>query len=121
MDVKDDSNWDLAPDGRQLVLFGVEGPIRLMNFGDRKVRQVIPRHWKSMDYVTWANGSKGLYGSSPTQQGDTLLHLNLLGDVHVLSQNRGSFDTSAIPSPDGQHIAIQDWNLNSNVWMMENF
>jgi hypothetical protein len=27
----------------------------------------------------------------------------------------------ATPSPDGRHLAIYDWKLNANMWMMENF
>jgi len=28
---------------------------------------------------------------------------------------------SALPSPDGRHLAIYDWKLSANMWMMESF
>jgi hypothetical protein len=33
----------------------------------------------------------------------------------------GGNGTYAIPSPDGRHLAIKSWTLDSNIWMMENF
>jgi hypothetical protein len=55
------------------------------------------------------------------QQGDVLLHIDLNGYVEKVWENRGSFDTSAMPSPDGKFLAIQSWSVRSNVWMLENF
>jgi serine/threonine protein kinase/Tol biopolymer transport system component len=121
MDATDDTNWDLSPDGTRLALFGVDKPIRIKSLADHTIREVAPKGWNGMDYVTWAHDSDGLYGSSPTQQGDVLLHMNLQGKVHVVWEHRGSLTTLGVPSPDGRQIAMRDWSLSSNVWMMENF
>ena len=119
---EDGANWALSPDGAKIALFGVEHkPLRIKLLRDLNEREISPKGWKAIDYVTWAKDSNGLYGSSPTQRGDVLLHVDLQGNVRNLWQLRGSFQTSAIPSPDGRHLAIQTWHLSSNVWMMEDF
>ena len=122
MSSDDDTNWAISPDGTKIALFGAEGkPLRIKSLRELTELQVSPKGWKGLDFITWANDSKGLYGSSPTQRGDVLLHLDLRGNVHNVWQLRGSFQTSAIPSPDGRHLAIQTWHLSGNVWMMEDF
>ncbi len=121
MNVAEDTNWELSPDGTRLVLFGVSGPIRILTMADGSIREVVAKGWKGMDYVTWANDGKGLYGSTPTRQGAILLHVNLQGSVHVVWEYRGGLWITGIPSPDGRHIALQGLSMTSNMWMMENF
>jgi hypothetical protein len=121
LDAAENANWDLSPDGTQVALFGVEKPVRVKSLGNQTFHEIIPKDWKAMNYVTWSNDSRGLYGSSPTQRGDILLYTDLQGRAHVIWERRGSLATSAVPSPDRRHLAIESWSLNSNVWMLENF
>jgi hypothetical protein len=38
-----------------------------------------------------------------------------------LWEQEGGLGISALPSPDGRHLAIRGWSVNSNIWMIENF
>jgi Tol biopolymer transport system component len=121
----DDTNWQLSPDGAKIILFGVQflgvqHPMRIRSLRDQSLHELTGRPWAGINYVTWTSDSKGIYGSTPTQQGDVLLRLDLNGHVQKVWENRGSFQTSALPSPDTEFLAIQSWSLRSNVWMLEN-
>jgi len=121
MNARDDSNWELSPDGTRIALFGVDAPIRILTLSDRSTRDVVAKRWKNIDDVSWAADSKGLYGSSPTRRGAILLHMNPEGKVHVIWDYRGGLTVTGIPSPDGHYLSIEAWSLSSNVWMMEKF
>jgi hypothetical protein len=121
LDAADDANWDPSPNGTQVALFGVEKPIRIKSLADQTLQEVIPKGWKAMDYVTWANDSRGLYGSSPTQRGDILLHTDLQGTAPVMWERRGSLEhpVSRHPTDD-----ISPWKAGASTatfWMLENF
>jgi hypothetical protein len=38
-----------------------------------------------------------------------------------LRQTVGGYDTYAIPSPDGHHLAFLEYTTANNAWMIENF
>jgi hypothetical protein len=50
-----------------------------------------------------------------------LLHVDLHGNAHVLQQNQGTAAAFARPSPDGRHLAFQDFRIEGNIWTLENF
>jgi hypothetical protein len=51
-----------------------------------------------------------------------VLHVDFQGNARVLWESSGATgETLAIPSPDGRHLAIQNWTADGNMWMMENF
>jgi hypothetical protein len=79
-----------------------------------------------------------LFAASLTQGGSALLRVDLQGNAHVLLEQQGSTAPwgngpsvpgwygapsapMAVPSPDGRHLAIYDWKMSANMWMMENF
>jgi hypothetical protein len=76
---------------------------------------------ENANFLDWTADGKALFVSRPTRRGFELLYLDLQGNSHILWEQRGSLGTSALPSPDGHHLAIRGWNVNSNLWMMENF
>jgi hypothetical protein len=49
------------------------------------------------------------------------------GNAKVLWERKGDGEPWfalapwAVPSPDGCRVAIYDWKLSANMWMMENF
>jgi hypothetical protein len=67
----------------------------------------------------------GLFVSCPFNQRSILLYVDLRGRAHVLwdqaGEQEGNLDVYALPSPDGKHLALFGWTLNSNMWMLENF
>ena len=40
--------------------------------------------------------------------------------VRVLKGHTGAVNSVCV-SPDGKHLAMRGWNVESNVWLMENF
>jgi hypothetical protein len=54
--------------------------------------------------------------------GKVVLHVDLQGNAHSLWENVGAFgETLPSPSPDGHHVALSGWTMDSNMWVMENF
>lgn len=52
---------------------------------------------------------------------DSHSYSDLRGKARNLWEQEGSLGISALRSPDGRRIAIRGWNVNSNIWMIENF
>ena len=77
--------------------------------------------WNSFQSVNWAADGKALFVTSPTQSGSALLCLDLRGDAHLLWEQKGVLQAAGLPSPDGRHLAIYAFSVNSNFWMIENF
>jgi hypothetical protein len=47
--------------------------------------------------------------------------VDLAGHVQVLWTQQGALGLWAIPSPDGQYLAMPGAAEDRNVWMLENF
>jgi hypothetical protein len=77
--------------------------------------------WSNLDSVSWTADGKALFVSVRMPKGTTLLRVNLQGQALVLWKPERDRATYAAPSPDGRHVALLGWTLNSNIWMMENF
>ena len=129
--------WDLSPEGtRVAVVRYSEGRIRIVPMDRQPPREIVVKGWKNLQSVDWAADGKALFVSSLTPVSSTLLHVDLQGNARLLLEQKGStspagrpWDQSlggpsaswAVPSPDGRHLAIYDWKLSANMWMMENF
>jgi hypothetical protein len=73
-----------------------------------------------MRLLQWAADGKGLFVSNITNGGSETLHLDMKGNAKVFWKSN-SDRCFGLPSPDGRHLAIYDWKLSANMWMMENF
>jgi serine/threonine protein kinase len=129
--------WDLSPDGTQIaVLKYPEARIHLLPLNGQATQEVIVRGWDNLHSVNWTADGKGVFVASATQEGSAILHVDLTGKTRVLWEQKGTFTWSlpffdealngtstpaVVPSPDGRHLAIYDWKLTANMWMMENF
>jgi len=72
--------------------------------------------------LNWAADGKGLFVVSGNRQERALLHVDLHGNAHFLWENPGAYgEATAVASPDGHHLAMFGWSLDSNMWTMENF
>jgi hypothetical protein len=129
-------DWDLSPDGSRLAILKYSGhQIHILALNRESASDVVVKGWSSLQSLNWAADGKSLFVSSATQTGSALLRVDLQGNARVLWEQKGSiapwglpFDLFigpsapwAVPSPDGRHIAIYEWKLNANLWMMENF
>lgn len=114
--------WDLSPDGDCIAILKTsEAKISLLSLIGLPRKDIPVKHWESLDAVNWTSDGKGLLVSSHSQNGSVLMHLDLLGNAQVLWKQEGGLFTFAMPSPDGHHLAMLGWSLNSNMWMLENF
>ena len=115
--------WDLSPDGSQIAIVAPPGEnrIRLLPLAGGEPRDLIVKGWHGFRSVDWTPDGKGFYVGSSSLRGATLLYIDLKGDVSPVWEQKGSFRTWGVPSPDGRHLAILGYTVDSNVWMLENF
>jgi hypothetical protein len=62
-----------------------------------------------------------LFVCDNTHGNTTDLHLDFKGHVQVLREHAGGWGGGIVPSPDGRHLAMSQWTIESNTWMLENF
>jgi Tol biopolymer transport system component len=116
--------WDLSPDGSKVAeLFPAEqNRIRLLPLGGGTPRDLFVKGWSGFyQGPDWTPNRKGFYVGSYTPRGTTLLYINLEGQARAVWEQKGGFTTLGVPSPDGNHLAILGYTVDSNVWMLENF
>jgi serine/threonine protein kinase len=123
--VPNEDHWplcDISSDGTRLVISGSpEGPIQIRSLRNQSARVIRVKGLNNMRNLGWTGDGKGLLVSTSSMEGNLLLHVDLQGRTQVLrrcSEGQGCYGGS---SPDGRHLAIYDWKLSSNMWMMENF
>jgi eukaryotic-like serine/threonine-protein kinase len=117
-------NWDLSPDGSQLALAYPTGEnrIRLLPLSVGAPRDLVVNGWYGFTSgPDWSPDGKGVYVGSSSPRGATLLYIDLEGHSSTVWEQKGSFQTTGVPSPDGRHLAIESYTVASNVWMLENF
>jgi serine/threonine protein kinase/Tol biopolymer transport system component len=133
------STWDLSPDGTRIALLQAPGKqpgtrntsagkyILIIPMNGEPDQEVAVKGWESLQSVDWTADGKALFASAATSQGSVLLRVDLHGNAKVLWERKGGTEPwfalapRAVPSPDGRHVAIYDWKLSSNMWMMDNF
>jgi len=121
-DATADYYWDLSPDGtRIVVLKSREGRIHTLWLNGQAPQDITVKGWRTLSTAVWTAEGNGLFVSSFTERGAVLLHTDLHGNARLLWENKGGLDTYGVPSPDGRHLAMRAWNVDGNVWMMENF
>lgn len=116
---------EISPDGSRVAVqmaSGSDQGIRVLSLQGGAVRDVsvAPR---SLDgaIFSWSADGAGWYVSSTSVQypgGTDLLHVDLNGQVRVIAHQNVRDWLSAIPSPDGRHIALTQTSTVSNVWML---
>lgn len=114
--------WDLSPDGATIaILKSTETKISLLSVNGGKSKEIKVNDSGTLDSVVWTQNGKGLLVSSHIPGASVLLHVDLFGNSRPLWKQDGGLGTYGIPSPDGRHLALLGWTLNSNIWEMENF
>ena len=119
-----ESNWDLSPDGSRIALAMPEGPparIRILSLTGGTLQDIRVNGWSAFQSMEWTADGKGWFGASRSAAANTLLFVDLQGHAYPLRQTAGGYDTYAIPSPDGHHLAFLEYTTANNAWMIENF
>jgi DNA-binding winged helix-turn-helix (wHTH) protein/Tol biopolymer transport system component len=120
-----DFAYGLSPDGETFAVASLREPemhVRLLSLSGGADREVSIKGWFSISNLDWSANGKGLYCGSRSPQGGTLLYVDQ-GRAHALWQSNeiGTYELGAIPSPDGRYLAIFGTVSNSNVWMISGF
>jgi hypothetical protein len=111
----------ISPDGSRLaVARSPEGPIEIRSLQGQPTQVIQTSKVGTMMWMRWSSNGKALIVSRQMETGTELIYLDLQGRFKSFRKCMGS-SCFAIQSPDGQHLAIYDTNLNANMWMMENF
>jgi serine/threonine protein kinase/Tol biopolymer transport system component len=118
--------WELSPDGSTFAISrGSEAEIhiRLLALSGGLASEITVKSWPNIvNGLVWSPDGKGLYLSSVSAQGITLLYVDLKGNARLLQQEKGiKGPVFAVPSPDGRYLAICEMVVNQNVWMLEGF
>ena len=115
-------NWSLSPDGSQraILAYNNQGTIHLRSTSTGKSRDLVVKGWNQLKTIDWSADGKSLLVSWLNDDSDSaLLKVALDGRVSVLLRSRNSL--WAVPSPDGQLLAIGENTGAKNVWEIENF
>jgi len=117
-----DYHWDLSPDGTRIALLKHRDErVQILSLNGRVPQDVTSRERKTLSSVVWTADGKGLFVSSYTARGADMLHMDLQGNTRLLWEHPGGIEVYGVPSPDGRHLAMRGWNVEGNMWMMENF
>ena len=113
--------WSNSLDGTRLAMAsGPEGPIEIRSLGGGPRQVIRPNGVTKMRDLLWAADGKGLFVGNFISGAREILYMDLHGDTTVLWKCKTD-RCYEVPSPDGRHLAIYDWRLSTNMWMMENF
>jgi serine/threonine protein kinase len=115
-------SWDLSPDGTRIALLKAGDPaIRIVSLTGQPDHELSPKGWKAFFGPHWMADGRGLLVTTHDGNTPVLLRTDLQGNADVLWRLHGGLGTFGLCSPDGRHVAMMDWEVNSNLWMMDNF
>jgi eukaryotic-like serine/threonine-protein kinase len=121
-DATTDYHWDLSLDGTRIALLKHrDEKVQILSLNGRAPQNITSRERKTLSSVVWTADGKGLFVSSYTARGADMLHMDLQGNTRLLWEHPGGIEIYGVPSPDGRHLAMRGWNVEGNMWMMENF
>jgi eukaryotic-like serine/threonine-protein kinase len=119
-------DWDISPDGLVVAIPNHDphnARIRTVQLegsrADMAERTLMPEGLKNLSGLVWAPNGLGWYVCARAPAGSVLSFVDLQGHSRELLQLPGP--TFAVPSPDGRHVALPQYTVSSNVWMIEQF
>jgi hypothetical protein len=121
--INDDwSDWQLSPDASRIAVSEPAGAMIHLAFTDgRPPLNIHLKGFQSLYNINWSSDGKFFFVSNPTREGAALLNVDLHGNAKTVWEEKGALAVWGKPSPDAHRIALMAWELNSNLWMMENF
>ena len=115
-------NSSLSSDGTRVAIAKMGNPeIDILLLATGRVEHVTATTRHDQRSLAWAPGDKGFFVGAGTSTGTALLDIDLTGNAHVLWDQPGAIWTWGIPSPDGRHLGIMNWRIDSNIWTIEGF
>ena len=121
-DATTDYHWDLSPDGSRIALLKHrDARVQVLSLSGRAPQDITSKERKTLSSVVWTAGGNGLFVSSYSARGADMLHMDLQGNTRLLWEQPGGIEIYGVASPDGRHLAMRGWNVEGNMWLMENF
>jgi serine/threonine protein kinase len=118
----DFTGWALSHDGTQIAtLFGDLGRITLKSLQDGSTRNFQVKGWRSLNTLAWTPDDKAFIITATRAPTFSILRVDLQGNAIGLWQKNSITDISALPSPNGRHLAMLQATNSGNMWIMENF
>ena len=115
-------HWDLSADGTRIALLKHRGgSVDILSLNGASPQQITSKKVPTLSSVVWSADGKGFFVSSYTARGADMLHMDLQGNTRLLWEHPGGIDIYGVPSADGKHLAMRGWNVEGNMWLMENF
>jgi len=117
-------NWSLSPDGNMLVIakgkhVDEQPRIHLVSLANRSERWLDLKGVPSLSSLDWAADSKSIWAATSVEKENSLVRIDLQGNVRVVwTPKKGSVGW-AIPSRDGKYLALHVHSNTANVWMLE--
>src|SRR5262245_43409908 len=96
----------------------MKGRIRVLSLTGGASRDITVRGWGEFHSISWSMDGKGFYVASRVSLLPTLLYIDMEGRARVLGQT-GLIDIFGLPSPDGRYLALAEYRLTGNAWMVE--
>ena len=88
-------------------------------------REVNVKGYCGLRDLFWAADGRGLFITPCAGTATTLLYVDLEGRAQVIWQQKLGTEfgirARGVPSPNGRHLALLDWSIDTNVWLLENF
>jgi Tol biopolymer transport system component len=126
--IKDPSTYDfsgaLSPDGMTFAIARGGEPdlhMGLLALSGGADREITVKSWPDVSGLEWSPDGRSIFCGSRSQQGATLLRVDLNGSAKAFWRYKGAGRVEGIPSPDGRHLAISALATHGNLWMIENF
>jgi DNA-binding winged helix-turn-helix (wHTH) protein/Tol biopolymer transport system component len=118
-------HWDLSPDGDRIALViaesGGSSRIRILSLSDGTTRDVTVESVIGFQSIDWSADGQGWYVSRSVGAGAEIIFIDPHGSATTVREQPGSFGTWAVPSPDGKKLALLEWSVASNAWIVEHF
>jgi serine/threonine protein kinase len=115
-------HWDLSPDGARIALLkNRDARVQILSLNGVASRLITSQGWNTLSSVFWTADGNGLFVSSYTARGADMLRMDFQGNTRLVWEHPGGIDIYGVPSPDGRHLAMRGWNVEQNMWLMENF
>ena len=115
---------DLSPDGNAVALVVDDSRamnrIRIYSLRGELQKDVVVENATVLGNLDWSGTGAGFFSTNRTPSGSELLFIRLDGTSQVLWSHQGT-SVTALPSPDGTHLAIAGWTRQSNAWLLTDF
>jgi Tol biopolymer transport system component len=116
-------NWDLSPDGSRIAVstFGYKtGDIDVIPTKSGRPQKFSVLPWNELGAVAWTADGKGLFLSSGSSRGSSIIRYDLGGQPKLLWKS--GWDINQLTaSPDGRYLALGPQITDANAWIISKF